>query len=108
MHVQPHEMPQPVNEIITVARVHDHLARDGVEVLEIRPGPHLCKRRLLRLQHQVVNPALKRSEFSVDWQRARDVRRVMGELGGHVHQNQFAVLHDALAPRIVKNGRIRS
>src|SRR5262249_40999399 len=108
MHIESNEMSKTVDEIIAVTCFLNYIPGRFIQILRVDSGANLCESDLLRLPHEFINLALLRGEFSVDRQSACDVGGVMGILGGHVHEDQIAILQIALAPRIMQDRRVRS
>ena len=55
------------------------------------PGDGLRRRRKIRLEHDLVELALRRAEAAVHGERARDVGRVHVELAARVDEHEVAV-----------------
>ena len=124
VHVHAEPMPDAVHEEPAVGAVLDqfrHAAlqqaeahealRDGahrrlVRLVPVRPGPDLRDRRLLRLQHHLVDGPLPAAVAAADGKRARDVGGVVVELAARVDQEQLAVLHLAAVLAVVQHAGI--
>ena len=111
MDEDPDAVAEAVAEVVAVAGVGDHLARDGVGLDAGHPGPDPVDCRELRLEAHVVDLAQHCGELA-GREGARAVRAVAVELGAPVGRDERPRLDDvvcwlAVRLRAVQPGRNR-
>src|SRR5690242_7597553 len=82
--------------------VSDLVEAVGLEIDNRLSGLHRSDHGILRAEHDFIDLALPFREFSADWNRAGDVRRIAGALGPGVNEEQVAAIHTALISLVVQ------